>query len=245
MSNLKDAPEWATALSISFESGASGQFILYGNVHDRMAVDGQLITVERYIADVLLAQFDVLFSYDLGNGLTVERGVEKLTEWAPAAQRTLSQGTPPEAMRLISRYARFLANLRALGKSPVQVAVILRGADQLLPAGGKGYEHGSLTSLIREWGSAAPFTQLAFASLLVADNLNDLEPLIAFSPQATLIRIPLPSAPELESAVTFLQKEFTHTIPKGTDLKSLAASMTGVSVNTLQQLTKIRAHTGQ
>src|SRR5215469_11628746 len=136
MSNLKGAPEWATSLSISFESGASGQFILYGNVHDRLAFDGQLMTIERYIPDVVLAQFDVVFSYDLGNGLTVERGVEKLTEWIPAAQRNLSQGPPPEAMRLISRYARFLANLRALGKSPVKVAVIVRGADQLLPAGG-------------------------------------------------------------------------------------------------------------
>jgi ATPase family associated with various cellular activities (AAA) len=238
----KDAPEWAETLSTAFESGASGQFILYGNVHDRLAVDGQLITIERYIQDVLLEQFDVIFSYDLGNGLTVERGAEKLTEWVPAVQRSLSQGPPPDAMRLISRYARYLANLRALGKSPVRVAVIVLGADQLLPAGGKGYEHGSLTSLIREWGSAAPFTQLPFASLLIADNLNDLEPLVAFSPQATLVRVPLPTAGELEAAVRLLQKEHGNTIPTSTDLAALSAAMTGVSVSTLQQITKVRAH---
>jgi hypothetical protein len=241
----QSAPDWASDLYVAFESGASGQFILYGNVHDRLAVNGRLVNIERYIQDELLAGFDVVFSYDLGNGLTIERGGERLAQWVPAAMRSLPQD-PLGAIRFVSRYGRYLGNLNAIGRNEaVQVAVIIRGADQLLPADGNGYEHGSLTSLVREWGAGAPFTQLPFASLLIADNLNDLEPLIAFSPQATLVRIPLPSAHELQSAVTLLQREFTRTIPAGTDLGGLAAAMTGVSVNTLQQLTKIRAHTGQ
>jgi hypothetical protein len=241
----QSAPDWATHLYTAFESGASGQFILYGNVHDRLAVNGRLVNFERYIQDELLSGFDVVFSYDLGNGLTVERGGERLAQWVPAALRSMPQD-PPGAIRFVSKYGRYLGNLNAIGrKDVVQVAVIIRGADQLLPANGSGYEHGSLTSLVREWGSGAPFTQLPFASLLIADNLNDLEPLIAFSPQATLVRIPLPSVAELQSAVTLLQREFKQTIPVGTDLGALAAAMTGVSVNTLQQLTKIRAHTRQ
>jgi hypothetical protein len=241
----QSAPPWATDLYVAFESGASGQFILYGNVHDRLAVGGRLVNIERYIQDELLSGFDVIFAYDLGNGLTVERGGERLAQWVPSALRTMPQD-PLGAIRFISRYGRFLGNLTAIGRDEVvQVAVIIRGADQLLPADGNGYEHGSLTSLVREWGSGAPFTQLPFVSLLIADNLNDLEPLIAFAPQSTLVRIPLPSATELQSAVTLLQKEFSHTIPKGTDLASLAAAMSGVSVSTLQQLTKIRAHNKQ
>jgi hypothetical protein len=241
----QNAPPWATDLYVAFESGASGQFILYGNVHDRLAVNGRLVNIERYIQDELLSAFDVIFSYDLGNGLTVERGAERLAQWVPSALRTMPQD-PLGAIRFVSRYGRFLGNLTAIGRDEiVQVAVIIRGADQLLPADGNGYEHGSLTSLVREWGSAAPFTQLPFVSLLIADNLNDLEPLVAFAPQSTLVRIPLPSAAELQSAVALLQREFTHTIPKGTDLASLAAAMTGVSVSTLQQLTKIRAHNKQ
>ncbi|MDB6012430.1 MAG: hypothetical protein JWL65_4680 [Gammaproteobacteria bacterium] len=241
----QSAPDWATDLYVAFESGASGQFILYGNVHDRLAVNGRLVNIERYIQDELLSSFDVVFSYDLGNGLTVERGGERLAQWVPAAMRSLPH-EPLGAIRFVSKYGRYLGNLNAIGRTDnVQVAVIIRGADQLLPADGNGYEHGSLTSLVREWGSGAPFTQLPFASLLIADNLNDLEPLIAFAPQSTLVRIPLPSVSELESAVTLLQKEFKQTIPAGTDLGSLAAAMTGVSVSTLQQLTKIRAHTKQ
>jgi len=55
----------------------------------------------------------------------------------------------------------------------------------------------------------------------------------------------LPSAAELQSALALLQKEYNRTIPPGTDLNVLAAAMTGVSVSTLEQLTKVRAHTGQ
>lgn len=239
------APEWAADLYTSFESGASGQFILYGNVHDRLAVGNRLVQIERYIEDELLASFQVILSYDLGNGLTVQRGAEKLAEWVPAVMQTLPRD-PLAAIRFVSRFGRYLGNLRAVGKPDnVQVAVIIRGADQLLPAGGNGFEHGSLTSLVREWGSGTPFTELAFASLLIADNLNDLEPLIAFGPQSTLVRIPLPSMSELKSALTLLQREFTRTIPATTDLAALAASMTGVSVSTLEQLTKVRAHRKQ
>ncbi|HEY4214196.1 MAG TPA: ATP-binding protein [Steroidobacteraceae bacterium] len=239
------APEWATELYVAFESGASGQFILYGNVHDRLPVGGRLVPIERYIQDELLAGFDVVFTYDLGNGLTIERGGERLQQWIPAAARSLPH-EPLGAIRFVSRYARYLSNLSALGRSEnTHVAVILRGADQLLPADGKGLEHGSLTSLVREWGSSAPFNQLPFASLLISDNLNDLEPLIVFAPQSKLVRIPLPSIYELKAALGILQNEYKQTIPTGTDLSVLATAMTGVSVSTLQQITKVRAHTKQ
>jgi hypothetical protein len=239
------APEWASALSVRFESGASGQFVLYGNVHDRVAVGGRLVNIEQYIQDELLASFAVVFSYDLGNGLTVERGGERISEWVPSAMRSLPH-QPLEAIRFINRYAKYLGNLSAVGRTDnLHVAVIIRGADQLLPSDGKGFEHGSLTSLVREWSSGRLFTQLPFASLLIADNLSDIEPLIAFAPQSSLVRIPLPAPAELQSALAILQKDFTKTIPAGTDLALLANAMTGVSVSTLEQLTKVQAHAGK
>ncbi len=159
----RGAPDWAAALFTRFASGASGQFILCGNVHDQMPLGGRLVSIERYLQDELLAEFEVIFSYDLGNGLTVERGGERLAEWVPSAIRSLPH-EPLEAIRFVNRYARYLGNLVALGRRDiVHVAVIVRGADQLIPADGKGFEHGSLTSLVREWGSGRLFTQLPFA----------------------------------------------------------------------------------
>ena len=238
-------PEWAGDLSVALESGACGQFVLYGNVHDRFTIADRFVGIDRFVEDEMLGTTDVIFSYDLGNGLTVERGEKRLAQWAPPVMRALPQ-QPLEAVRFISRYMRYLGNLNAVGNGDVpRVAVIMRGIDQLLPADGRGFEHESLTYLVREWALGGPFVQLPFASLLIADNLTDVEPLIVFSPQVKLVRIPLPSVNELQSAVSLLQREHPETIPRGTDVSALAAAVSGVSVNALQQMTKLRAHNGR
>ena len=222
-----------------------GQFVLYGNVHDRFAIGDRFVGIDRFIEDEMLGSTDVILSYDLGNGLTVDRGEKRLAQWAPPVMRALPQ-QPLEAVRFISRYMRYLGNLSAVGHRDIpRVAVIMRGIDQLLPAEGSGYEHGSLTYLVREWALGSPFTQLPFASLLIADNLTDVEPLIVFSPQVKLVRIPLPAVNELEAALHLLQQEHPETIPRTTDVPALAAAVSGVSVNTLQQITKLRAHNGR
>jgi hypothetical protein len=239
------APQWANQLNVSFESGASGQFVLHGNVNDRMPCRGQLVNIEHYIRDELLCDFDVVFLYDLGNGLSVARGGERLADWVPSALRSLPQG-PLEAFRFVSRYLRYLANVSALkSHDPARVAVLIRAAGQLLPAEAGGFEHGALTAVVCEWGSSDPFAQLPFASVLLTDNLSDLEPLIAIAPHVAAIQIPLPSASELQSALGVLQEKYPATIPRATQLDVLAESIVGVSIRTLEQLTKIRAYNKQ
>ncbi|HTV76898.1 MAG TPA: ATP-binding protein [Steroidobacteraceae bacterium] len=240
-----NTPAWASELTIAFKSGASGQCVLFGNVHDRLAVNDQLISIDRYLQHMLLAEVQVILAYDLGNGLTVERGEEHLAAWVPSSLRNLPL-EPLEAVRFINRFARYLANLRAVKRQEIpSVAVLVRGADQLLPSDGQGFQHGSLTCLVRDWGLSSPFAQLPFVSFLIADNLTDLDPLVVFAPQVKLVRIPLPSAFDLELALRALHREFPRTIPATTNFQALAAAITGLSVNTLQQITRIRAHHDQ
>lgn len=240
-----DAPHWATQINVSFKSGASGQFVIHGNVNDRIPFDGRLVNIEHYIRDELLRDFDLVFTYDLGNGLAIMRGAEKIAEWVPVSLRGLPQG-PLEAVRFVSKYLRYLANLHAIdARDSVRVAVLIRAAGQLLPANGDGFEHGALTVVVSEWGSSDPSSQMPFASILITDNLTDLEPLIAFAPYVTAVQIPLPSVGELQSALAILQKRFPNTIQNIPDLSTFAASMVGVSIRTLEQLTKIRAYNNQ
>ena len=68
------------------------------------------------------------------------------------------------------------------------MAIILRGADEILPATGNGgHEFGGLASLLRDWAGETPFCNLPFVSLLIADNINDLHPSVAFNPRAASI----------------------------------------------------------
>ncbi len=239
------APAWANELALAYESGAHGQFILYGNVHDRIAVGSQLVGLAGYLEHHLLSSFQIVLSYDLGNGLTIERGGEIVEKWSGASLKSLPR-EPQPAIQYISRYLRYLGNLRALGREVKEhVAVILRGVDHIVPADGAGFEHGSLTSVLREWSSEAPFADLPFTSILITDNLNDVEPLVAFSTHASRIRVPLPDAAEIERALTLLRTQESRAFAADANLAQIAGSLVGVTVSALESLVKMRDHSGQ
>jgi hypothetical protein len=239
------APTWASELALAYESGAHGQFILYGNVHDRMAVGTQLVSLAGYLEHQLLAGFQVVLSYDLGNGLTIERGGELVEKWGGADLKSLPR-EPLPAIQYISRYLRYLGNLRALGREVKEnVAVILRGVDHIVPADGAGFEHGSLTSVLREWSAESPFSELPFTSILIADNLNDVEPLIAYSTHASRIRVPLPDAAELDRTLALLRAQEPKAFAADANLPQIAAALVGVTVSALESLVKVRDHSGQ
>jgi hypothetical protein len=170
-----NAPAWAAELALSYESGATSQFILFGNVHDRLAVGGTLVNIADFLQNTLLSGFGVVLTYDLGSGLGIERGGELVDKWQGADLKKIAR-EPLPAIQWIGRYLRYLGNLRTLGskeKIP-NVAVILRGVDHIIPADGSGFEHGSITSQLRAWANESPFCDLAFTSILISDNLNDV-----------------------------------------------------------------------
>ena len=239
------APAWANELALAYESGAHGQFMLYGNVHDRVAVGGRFANLAGYLENELLAGFQVVLSYDLGNGLLIERGGEIVEQWGGANLKSLPR-EPLPAIQYISRYLRYLGNLRALGRETKDaVAVIVRGIDQIAPADGSGFEHGSITSLLRQWAAEEPFCDLPFTSILIADNLNDVEPSIAFDAHAARIRVPLPLAASLAQALGILRMQQPKAFSAQTDNDQMAAALVGVTLSALESLVKIRGHSGQ
>jgi hypothetical protein len=239
------APAWANELALAYESGAHGQFMLYGNVHDRIAVGGRFANLAGYLENELLAGFQVVLSYDLGNGLLIERGGEIVEQWGGANLKSLPR-EPLPAIQYLSRYLRYLGNLRALGRETKEaVAVIVRGIDQIAPADGSGFEHGSITSLLRQWAAEEPFCDLPFTSILIADNLNDVEPSIAFDAHSARIRVPLPLAASLEQALGILRTQQPKAFSAATMNDQMAAALVGVTLSALESLVKIRGHSGQ
>jgi hypothetical protein len=236
-------PAWASELVLAYESRASNQFILFGNVHDRLAVGGRLVSLVDYLQDSLLENFSVVLSYDLGNGLTIERGGPVVEKWQ-GAELARQMREPLQAIQWISRYLKYLGNLRSLGSAakPPQVAVILRDVDHFAPADGTGFEHGSITSLLRAWASDSPFHELPFTSLIVADNLNDVEPLIANATHATRVRVPLPDGAALERALQILRGDAPRAFATDANLGQIAAALAGVTVSSMENLARVRHH---
>jgi hypothetical protein len=95
-------PPWAREIIDLYESGACAQFILHGNVEDRLFLPlpgtaSKLVSLNEFLRDRLLASFDVVISYDLGNGIRVEKGGDRFAEWPPARQEATLAKAPREA----------------------------------------------------------------------------------------------------------------------------------------------------
>jgi SpoVK/Ycf46/Vps4 family AAA+-type ATPase len=242
-----EAPAWAADIALAYESTAQGQFILSGNVHDRIPIGGALVNLGGFIEKELLANFQVIFTFDLGNGLRLSRGSELLGDWSGLKNLDPAVRQPLIAIELISSFLRYQANLRALRRTePMHVACILRDADDILPAtGGWTYEAGGIASLLRDWAGEAPFCDLPFISLIIADNVNDLHPSVAFNPRAARIRVPLPTAKSLESALKLLRRDYGAGFDSGTGDPAMAAALTGVAISAVEALAKQRAHQKQ
>lgn len=238
-------PAWIDELRLAYESGAHGQFVLYGNVADRFPLEGRLVSLTRYLEARLLGTFHIVFLYDPGNGLSLLRGGERFAQWPAAEKIQPWPHDPREAVELISRYLRYQANLRALGRGGDEhVAVILRGAELVLPASRQGdFATASLASLVRDWAAEPPFSDMAFASLLIADNLNDLHPLVANNPRIDRVQVPLPDAESLQQCLAQLRLD--HPKAFAEDDAAAAQTLAGVSLSALASLVRRRAHEGR
>jgi AAA+ superfamily predicted ATPase len=72
---------WAQEMRQLFRSGATSQFILYGNVSDLQPAPGgkngtEYVSLRRFLTEVMFAPFDVVVQYDRGKGVRVRKGGE-------------------------------------------------------------------------------------------------------------------------------------------------------------------------
>ena len=113
-------PDWARELVTLYESGATSQFVLHGNVHDRIlspAPDGgELTSLVEFVRRSLLARFDVVLlgMGDDGHTASLFPGTKALreTERLVVANRVAKLGTTrlTATLRLINN-AHYVALL--------------------------------------------------------------------------------------------------------------------------------------
>ncbi|MEM8955719.1 MAG: ATP-binding protein [Verrucomicrobiota bacterium] len=224
-------PDWSEEIRTLYLSGAANQFILSGNINDRLywpeaGSGGRFGSLHEFLLDRQLAKFDVILTYDVGAGLRVNAGGEKTFEQWPSARSTLHMPEKPrDVIGYVDHYLRYCCNLsRAKLDSPtspdaatevggsegkeevkkhISVAVIIRSAQLVIPASrsGSGFELNAMASVVRSWASETHFLEHNLATFLLTDNLNDLNPLLVNNPRVVRVRVPLPTADELGPAL--------------------------------------------
>src|SRR6516162_74509 len=244
-------PQWALDAIQLYESSAANQFVVHGNVNDQIVVpspSAHLGGLTDFLLQVLLPRFDVVLSYDIGNGIRVEKGGEVFSRWPQLQQDPNLPSAPRSAVESLTHYFRYTANLARLNREHVQVGCIIKSADLLAPAvqGGVDYNLNALASLIRDWSSETLLAGHSLATFLVTQNLNDLHPLIVNNRQAARIKIALTSPDDLAQAFEFFKPTFPHALQEFSgNLQGVAQQLAGSTLGAIETLLKTREHARQ
>ncbi|HEY8183319.1 MAG TPA: ATP-binding protein [Thermoanaerobaculia bacterium] len=252
MAAAKQLPKWAERLIDLYESETANQFILYGNVNDRFVLPSgdtcKLGSLYDFLRDILMPRFEVLLSYDLGNGIRIERGGELLSQWQGFKESPELPKAPRQAIEFLTRYFRYTANLARLGQQAPRVGFVMKAAHLVAPAlpGALNYDLNALALLIRDWATDDLLSRHQLVTWLVADNLNDLHPLLVNNGRTAAMQIPLPSVDDLHSALELIAPKCPVALEKQKgELDSLAQQFAGTTLNSIESLLKVKNHEGQ
>jgi len=260
-------PDWSRHIRSLYLSGAANQFILHGNVEDRLVLPEHeegfaLGDLHDFLTGYQLRKFDVLFTYDLGHGLRVtamtDQGRNVLDSWPSRRGNHPLPKAPRDGILYIDHFLRYAANLRNLGpdaegdphaqtSANLNIGVIIRDASLVLPhrstLGGTNYEVHSAASLVRSWSTETDFMEQNLATFLVAENLNDLHPLVGGNPRVATVAVPLPSEEELRVTLEALASRYPAALPSTPDgFARPAARLAGASLSSVEALVKERHH---
>jgi hypothetical protein len=242
-------PGWAQSLIELYESNATGQFVVYGNVGDLMllpvAPTARLASLADFLLNVLLSRFDVVFSYDLGNGIRVEKGAEIFAKWPSFEASQKDWRAPRPAIETLTRYFRYCANLTRLNQPCIQIGCIIKDADLLVPplVGGLDYDLNALACLIRDWAGDSLLANHSLATFLITENLNDLHPLLGRNPRAAQIKIDLPDVTQISDTLELLDRAYPTALGElKADFPSAAAQLAGSTLGALESMVKTREH---
>ena len=241
-------PPWADKLISLYESHAANQFILYGNVNDRFVLPVQpesLGSLYDFLRKVMMPTFDIVLSYDLGNGVRIEKGAELFSKWQGFKEQPELPRNPRGAVEFLTRFFRYSANLRGLGQESHRIGFYMKAAHLVAPAlpGALNYDLNALALLIRDWASDDQLAQHTLVTFLIADNLNDLHPLIVANPRAASIEIPLPAPKDLRAALEHLARDSKTALRKfESKLENLAQELSGATLSSVESMLRIKNH---
>lgn len=246
-------PEWASDLITSYASNASNQFILHGNIHDRFVLPAtglakpELGSLVDFLLRVLLPRFDVILSYDLGNGIRVEKGQQIFSEWPSLKDMELPR-TPRPAIETLTHYFRFCANLARLNRRQLHVACLLKSAQLIIPnlMGGLNYDLSAMAILVRDWSLDTTLAAQPLATFLITETLSDLHPLLVNNSCSVRMQVPLPTAAELSSAFSIIGPTYSTSLSEyKTDLSVPAGQLLGASLTSIESLLRTKEYQKQ
>lgn len=234
-------PNWAEEMRDLFRSGSVSQFILHGNVFDLVPANGdRLLPLKQFLDEVMFGTYDVILHYDRGKGIRLSKGADDFAQWledaagADDARKLIALREPGKVLDLIDRYLLRSLNLKAVGGQAKKIAVVIDFAAFVVPAGQAlqlGGEFSSNVVKMLSWANDPAILQSNIATILITENLHDLNSLLIENPHSSKLKIALPDEQEMLAYLQTLQRTvFTDLAEKSeVSIEMLARRLVGLS----------------
>ncbi|MDX2121400.1 MAG: hypothetical protein SF070_10145 [Gemmatimonadota bacterium] len=196
-------PPWAREMRDLFRSGSCAQFLLHGNIFDALPQAGRMLSITAFLDEVMFAGYDVVLRYDRSRGIRAVRGGEDWGEWVRNALGDNAQAQtylrePGAALELLDRYLLRTLNLQAIqdkGAQARKIAVVIDFAEFVVPRGDPATLSGAFSANVVKvlgWANDPAILHANIVTVLLAEQLHDLNELVAENPHAVALRVPLP-----------------------------------------------------
>lgn len=251
-------PEWSEEIRRLYLSNAANQFVVHGNVHDRLLIPGdegktKVGNLIDYLTDVQLKKFDLVLSYELGSGLRVESGEEFFRQLR--FQGGDLPNDPPNAIGYIDQFLRFCINLRSIEPSSEEsaklagrnhhIAVVIKSAELVFPVSKqtRDYQLNSMAAVVRSWSHESHFLEQNLAVFLVTEHLNDLNHLLSRNQRAARVEIPMPGPAELGPTFAHFEARYPKALARFSGNPDLPAGrLAGATISSIESLLKRREY---
>jgi SpoVK/Ycf46/Vps4 family AAA+-type ATPase len=199
---LDNYPEWAREFARKYLSRTLNQFILHGNVHDLVPAGEEkkrsFLRLKTFLADDFFGARDIVIFYDRSSGIYF-RDEEAQRDFSMALSgRDTIAGTeyskklpkdPVGAFSVLEQYFRIRLDQKK------SIAFIIDFAETIVPAneaGSTGSEDRNALVYLLKWAHDSLFLASDFTTVLLTENLSDVNRNLIQNPYSSEIRIPLP-----------------------------------------------------
>jgi SpoVK/Ycf46/Vps4 family AAA+-type ATPase len=235
-------PPWAGEMRDLFRAGACAQFLLHGNIFDAVPHDGRMLSVKSFLDEVMFASYDVVLHYDRSRGVRAVKGGDDWSEWLRGAlgddarnQSYLRE--PGSALELMDRYLLRTLNLQAIGDKAAtakKLAVVIDFAEFVVPRGDPAALGGAFSANVVKvlgWANDPAILHANIVTVLLTEEMHDLNELVVENPHAVVLRVPLPDEAEMLEYLQALVATQMPELPGHSDvpMDTLARRLTGLS----------------
>ena len=201
-------PDWAGEFARKYLSRTINQFILHGNVHDLVPLKKKnrtdFVRLKSFLSEEFFGARDYVIFYDRSSGIYF-RDQESRKDFNQAlAGRDSLLGTeyadklPKDPVRVFSLLEQYF---RVRIDSNKSIALIIDYAETIVPmneAGSTGSEDRTSMVYLSRWAHDPMFLAADFTTVLITENLADLNKTLVQNPYTDSMRINIPDQEQRE-----------------------------------------------